>query len=47
MHQGILTPDEGAQVALYVALDAPDTLKGSFVWDDKSVIDWAGAYPEP
>lgn len=45
-HMGILTPDQGAEVALYVALDAPNSIKGSFVWADKSVIDWAGPFPD-
>ncbi|XP_077283701.1 carbonyl reductase [NADPH] 1-like [Arctopsyche grandis] len=45
-HMGVLTPDQGAEVAVYVALDAPNSLKGSFVWADKSVIDWTGPFPD-
>lgn len=45
-NQGVLTPDEGAIVPLYVALEAPNCLRGKFVWKDKRIIDWAGAFPD-
>jgi hypothetical protein len=41
-HQGILTPEQGAEVALYTALKAPNSLRGQFVWADKKPIDWNG-----
>ncbi|XP_061724782.1 carbonyl reductase [NADPH] 3-like [Cydia pomonella] len=39
-HAGPLTIDEGAQPALYLALDAPDSVRGEYVWSDNTVVDW-------
>lgn len=32
--------EEGAKAILYLALEAPLTVKGNFVWSNYSVIDW-------
>ncbi|CAF4924479.1 unnamed protein product [Pieris macdunnoughi] len=41
-HKGVLTIDEGAVAPLYIALDAPDSVKGQYVWKDKRIISWEG-----
>ncbi|XP_045486597.1 carbonyl reductase [NADPH] 3-like [Pieris rapae] len=41
-HKGVLTIDEGAVAPLYIALDAPDSVKGQYVWKDKRIISWDG-----
>ncbi|VVC89194.1 carbonyl reductase [NADPH] 3-like [Leptidea sinapis] len=37
---GFYSIDEAAETPVYLALDAPDTLKGAYVWYDKRVLDW-------
>lgn len=37
---GFLNPDEAAETPLYLILEAPQNLKGAFVWHDKEIIDW-------
>lgn len=47
-HKGILTIDEGAVAPLFLALDADDSVRGQFVWKDKTIVDWAERkLPEP
>ncbi|CAH0731468.1 unnamed protein product, partial [Brenthis ino] len=45
-HKGVLSIDEGAQAPLYLALDAPDTVRGEYVWFDKRIFNWNGEKPE-
>ncbi|CAH2099024.1 unnamed protein product [Euphydryas editha] len=45
-HMGPLSIDEGAQAPLFLALDAPDSVKGEYVWFDKRIVSWAGQIPE-
>ncbi|XP_045456662.1 carbonyl reductase [NADPH] 3-like [Melitaea cinxia] len=40
-HQGPLSIDQGAQAPLYLALDAPDSVKGQYVWYDKRIVSWS------
>ncbi|VVD05682.1 carbonyl reductase [NADPH] 3-like [Leptidea sinapis] len=44
-HKGPLTIDEGAVGALFLALEAPDSVKGQYVWYDKRIVEWDGANP--
>uniref|UniRef100_I4DL03 Carbonyl reductase [NADPH] 1 n=1 Tax=Papilio xuthus TaxID=66420 RepID=I4DL03_PAPXU len=37
---GFYSADEAAVTPLYLILDAPSSLKGSFVWYDGKVLDW-------
>ncbi|XP_023942160.2 carbonyl reductase [NADPH] 1-like [Bicyclus anynana] len=37
---GTLSTDEAAETPVYLALDAPQSLKGAYVWHDKRVLDW-------
>ncbi|XP_034824888.1 carbonyl reductase [NADPH] 1-like [Maniola hyperantus] len=37
---GFYSMDEAAETPIYLALDAPQTLKGAYVWFDKKVLDW-------
>lgn len=39
-HQGPLTIDEGAAAPLYLALDAPDSVRGKYLWYDKDIVEW-------
>lgn len=40
-NQGTITPEEGAQTPIYLALLPKNTdVKGRYVWFDKSFIDW-------
>ncbi|CAH2099022.1 unnamed protein product [Euphydryas editha] len=39
-HMGPLSIDEGAQAPLFLALDAPDSVKGEYVWFDKRIVSW-------
>lgn len=45
-HNGPMSIDEGAAAPLYVALDAPDSLRGQLVWFDKQIVPWDGVKPE-
>ncbi|XP_035456826.1 carbonyl reductase [NADPH] 3-like [Spodoptera frugiperda] len=45
-HNGPMTIDEGAVAPLYVALDAPDTLRGQLVWFNKDIVSWDGVKPD-
>ncbi|XP_045456657.1 carbonyl reductase [NADPH] 1-like [Melitaea cinxia] len=45
-HQGPLSIDQGAEAPLYLALDAPDSVKGQYVWYDKRIVSWSGPQPE-
>lgn len=40
MRIGFLSPDEAAITPLYLVLDAPQSLKGKYIWYDKTEIDW-------
>ncbi|XP_072945797.1 carbonyl reductase [NADPH] 1-like [Epargyreus clarus] len=44
-HKGNLTIDEGAVAPLFLALDAPDSVKGQYVWFDKRIVAWDGQKP--
>ncbi|KAJ8717967.1 hypothetical protein PYW07_005897 [Mythimna separata] len=44
-HKGPLTIDQGASAPLYLALDAPDTIKGKFVWHNSKLVDWDAEKP--
>ncbi|CAG9109061.1 hypothetical protein JYU34_019988 [Plutella xylostella] len=46
-HKGPLTIDEGASAPLYLALDAPDSVKGQYLWRDSKIVDWEGELPGP
>ncbi|XP_038223283.1 carbonyl reductase [NADPH] 3-like [Zerene cesonia] len=37
---GFYSADEAADAPLYVVLDAPDSLKGAYIWYDKRELDW-------
>lgn len=37
---GFLTPDQASDTPIYLALDAPASLRGAYVWHDKTVLDW-------
>ncbi|XP_063376344.1 carbonyl reductase [NADPH] 1-like [Cydia fagiglandana] len=37
---GDFTPERGARAPLYLALDAPPTQKGTFVWHDCHQVNW-------
>ncbi|XP_023942163.2 carbonyl reductase [NADPH] 1-like [Bicyclus anynana] len=37
---GFFSTDEAAETPVYLALDAPQSLKGAYVWFDKKVLDW-------
>ncbi|CAH1643839.1 unnamed protein product [Spodoptera littoralis] len=45
-HNGPMTIDEGAAAPLYVALDAPDTLRGQLIWFNKDIVSWDGVKPD-
>lgn len=45
-HKGPLTIEQGASAPLYLALDAPDTVKGEFVWFNSKIVNWDGNCPE-
>ncbi|CAG9567625.1 unnamed protein product [Danaus chrysippus] len=38
---GFFNIDEAAETPLYIVLDAPQSLKGEYIWYDRKVIDWA------
>ncbi|KPJ14621.1 Carbonyl reductase [NADPH] 1 [Papilio machaon] len=44
-HKGRLSIDEGAVAPLFLALDAPDSVRGQYVWCDKRIVDWDGPKP--
>ncbi|XP_068625073.1 carbonyl reductase [NADPH] 1-like [Battus philenor] len=37
---GLLEPDEAADTILYLILNASQNLKGTYMWFDKSLVDW-------
>ncbi|CAK1550012.1 unnamed protein product [Leptosia nina] len=37
---GNFTPERGARAPLYLALEAPQTLKGTFIWHDCHKVNW-------
>ncbi|XP_026733552.1 carbonyl reductase [NADPH] 1-like isoform X2 [Trichoplusia ni] len=39
-HKGPLTIDEGASAPLYLALDAPDSVRGQYVWHNSKIVNW-------
>ncbi|KAK5644712.1 hypothetical protein RI129_006012 [Pyrocoelia pectoralis] len=43
-HKGVLTIEEGAKAPLYLALE-DHGLRGQYVWNDNSVVDWFGPPP--
>lgn len=45
-HKGPLSIDEGARAPLWLALDAPDTVRGEYVWCDSKIVSWDGEKPE-
>ncbi|XP_032525054.2 carbonyl reductase [NADPH] 3-like [Danaus plexippus] len=45
-HEGFMSIDEGAEAALFLALDAPDNIRGEYVWYNKKVVDWSGEIPQ-
>lgn len=45
-HQGTMTPDEGADSPLFLSLDAPDTLRGAYLWWNKKIVNWDGEFPD-
>ncbi|XP_049701862.2 carbonyl reductase [NADPH] 1 [Helicoverpa armigera] len=40
---GEVEPEESADLVLYLILDASPKLKGTFMWNDKTLIDWCDA----
>lgn len=46
-HKGPLTIDQGAEAPLFLALDAPDTVKGQYVWKNKDIVSWVDNLPSP
>lgn len=44
-HQGPLSIEEGASAPLFLALEAPDTVKGQYVWFNKEIVNWSGDLP--
>ncbi|CAK1595355.1 unnamed protein product [Parnassius mnemosyne] len=45
-HKGKLSIDEGAVAPLFLALDAPDSVRGQYVWSDKRIVNWDGQRPQ-
>ena len=45
-HIGEFTVEQGARAPLYLALDAPNSLRGAYVWCDTTIVDWEGKNPE-
>ncbi|CAH2244917.1 carbonyl reductase [NADPH] 1-like [Pararge aegeria] len=45
-HKGPLKIDEGAEAPLFLALDAPDSVRGEFIWYNKKIVSWDGEIPE-
>uniref|UniRef100_A0A2H1VYG7 carbonyl reductase (NADPH) n=1 Tax=Spodoptera frugiperda TaxID=7108 RepID=A0A2H1VYG7_SPOFR len=45
-HKGPLSIDEGAIAPLYLALDAPDSVKGQYMWFNKDIVCWDGEKPQ-
>lgn len=39
-HKGPWTIDQGAAAPLYLALDAPDSVRGEYVWKDCKIASW-------
>lgn len=37
---GFYSADQAAETPIYLVLDAPQDLKGAYVWFDKKVLDW-------
>lgn len=37
---GFFNIDEAAETPLYIVLDAPQSLKGEYIWYDRKVLDW-------
>jgi len=46
-HKGVLTIDQGAAAASWLALLPPkvSTPRGGYVWHDKTIVDWNGPTP--
>ncbi|XP_047990448.1 carbonyl reductase [NADPH] 1-like [Leguminivora glycinivorella] len=38
--KGFFSPDEAAETPVYLVLDAPESIKGAYVWFDRKVLDW-------
>ncbi|CAK1603681.1 unnamed protein product [Parnassius mnemosyne] len=38
--KGFLSVDQAAETPLYIVLDAPDSLKGAYIWYDGKAVDW-------
>jgi len=45
-HMGPLTIEQGAAAPLYLALDAPQSVKGVYMYHDKTIVNWFGPRPE-
>lgn len=43
--KGAMSPEEGAKAAIYLALEAPDDVKGVFMWHDLTIVPWDGPHP--
>lgn len=37
---GFYTADQAAETPLYLVLEAPQSLKGAYIWYDRKVLDW-------
>lgn len=37
---GFLTPEQASATPIYLALDAPSSIRGAYVWHDGSILDW-------
>ncbi|XP_023952353.2 carbonyl reductase [NADPH] 1-like [Bicyclus anynana] len=44
-HKGPLSIDEGARGPLYLALDAPDSVRGQYLWYDTTIASWYDGTP--
>jgi len=47
-HKGVLSPEQGAAAATWLALLPPNTTspKGDYIWHDKTIVDWVNG-PAP
>lgn len=37
---GFYTPEQAARTPIYMVLDAPASLRGAYIWHDRTVLDW-------
>ncbi|XP_023952360.2 carbonyl reductase [NADPH] 3-like [Bicyclus anynana] len=45
LHKGTLSVEEGARGPLYLALDAPDSVRGQYLWYDTTIVSWYDGTP--